>query len=101
MLPRFRSKSVRKIARRVRAGKAPFRYKRKLGRMACCSICGSKLSWGRAKSMRRPSRIFSGALCSRCSFEMLKFAGKIKGGQMKLEDVDLGSRKFVAQLVKK
>ncbi|MCX6775479.1 MAG: hypothetical protein NT130_01360 [Candidatus Micrarchaeota archaeon] len=97
MLPRFRSKSVRKIDRKGLGKKAKFRYVRKAGRGACCSICGAVLAG--AKSSSRPSRIFGGALCPKCSLYIIKLAGKIKGGNMKLEDVDLGRREFVRCLV--
>ena len=100
MLPRFRSKSIRKIRR---SGNASFRYVRKVGRGACCSLCGSKLAGGTgsAKSERRASRCFGGVLCSKCSFEVLKLVGKVKGAHMRLDDVDLERRKFVRQLVVK
>jgi len=94
MLPRFRSKSVRKIDRKGLGKKAKFHYVRKTGRGACCSICGAVLAG--AKS---PSRMFGGALCPECSSYTIKLAGKIKGGNMKLEDVDVGRREFVRCLV--
>jgi len=88
MLPRFRSKSVRKV------GKNRFRYVRKGGRTACCSLCGSKLGG------IKPSRIFSGTLCPECSVQVIKLAAKVRGGHIKLEDVDFERMKFVKCLVK-
>ncbi len=100
MLPRFRTKSVRKV--KGKGVKFPFRYVRKKGRVACCPLCGVKLAVRRkgAKSERRPSRAFGGVLCARCSFDVLKLAGKVMGAHMKLEDVDMARRKFVRQMVR-
>lgn len=100
MLPRFRSKGVRKV--KGKGGKFPFRYVRKEGRLACCPLCGVKLAVRRegAKSKKRPSRVFGGVLCSRCSFDVVKLSAKIVGGQIKLEDVDMERRKFVRQMVR-
>jgi ribosomal protein L34E len=94
MLPRFRSKSIRKIGK-----EAKFRYVRKGGRAACCSLCHAELG-GKTKSSRRPSRIFGGTLCPECSVQVIKLAGKVMGGHIKLEDVDLERMKFVKCLVK-
>lgn len=100
MLPRFRSKSIRKV--KGKGGKFPFRYVRKKGRTSCCAICGVRLAVRRegAKSKRIPSRAFGGVLCAACSFDVLKLAGKVKGGQMKLEEMDMERRKFVGQMVR-
>jgi len=97
MLPRFRSKSIRKIGK-----EAKFRYVRKGGRGACCSLCHAELGGtdGKTKSSRRPSRIFGGTLCPECSVQVIKLAGKVIGGHIKLEDVDLERMKFVKCLVK-
>jgi ribosomal protein L34E len=102
MLPRFRSRSVKKIRRMKPKGGATFRYVRKVGSRGSCSVCGSKLTGekGRAKSMKRASRAFGGVLCAKCSFEVLKLVGKIRGGHIKLDDVDLERRKFVEQMVR-
>jgi hypothetical protein len=53
-----------------------------------------------AKSKRIPSRPFGGVLCARCSFDVLKLAGKVRGGHIKLDDVDMERRKFVGQMVR-
>jgi ribosomal protein L34E len=98
MLPRFRSRSVRKI--RTSSKKFPFHYERRKGRTACCALCGVKLNIKRngAKSKRIPSRPFGGVLCSKCSFDVMKLAGKVMGAHIKLEDVDSERRKFVRQI---
>jgi ribosomal protein L34E len=98
MLPRFRSNSIRKVRRPNK--KFPFRYVRRKGRKACCALCGVKLNVRRegAKSKRIPSRPFGGVLCARCSFDVLKLAGKVKAAHVKLEDVDGDKRKFVRQI---
>jgi len=92
---------MRRAKRGKEGGKAQFRYVRKSGRTACCAICSLKLAGGRekAKSKRRVSRIFGGVLCPRCSFDVLKLAGKVRAAHMKLDDVDLERRKFVRQAV--
>jgi ribosomal protein L34E len=100
MLPRFRSKSVRKV--KGKGVKFPFRYVRKEGGAARCPLCGVKLAVRRrgAKSKRIPSRAFGGVLCAKCSFDVLKLSGKVMGAQMKLEDIDTERRKFVRQMVR-
>lgn len=96
MLPRFRSKSVRRIAKRAPTG-ISVRFERKRGGKPRCALCGVELGCGRGKSKseRRPSRKFGGVLCAKCSFEVLKLAAKVKAGHMKLEEVELSKRKFV------
>ena len=97
MLPRFRSKSIRKVQKKI---SGTFRYVRRKGRTACCALCGMKLNLRRegAKSKRIPSRPFGGVLCSKCSFDVMKLAGKVMGAHIKLEDVDGERRKFVRQI---
>jgi ribosomal protein L34E len=100
MLPRFRSNSVRKV--KGKGVDFPFRYVRKKARVACCPLCGVKLAVRQegAKSKRIPSRAFGGVLCAKCSFDVLKLAGRVRAGHMKLDDVDMERRKFVKQMVK-
>ncbi|MEM3555361.1 MAG: 50S ribosomal protein L34e [Candidatus Micrarchaeia archaeon] len=95
MLPRFRSKSVRKIIRRTPKGVST-RFERKRSRGGRCALCGVKLIYGEgAKSKKKPSRKFGGVLCAKCSFEVLKLAGKVKANHIKLEDIEVRKRKFV------
>ncbi|NYZ76581.1 hypothetical protein H0N98_05010 [Candidatus Micrarchaeota archaeon] len=99
MLPRFRSKSIRKVQKKI---SGTFRYVRRKGRTACCALCGIKLNLRRdgAKSKRIPSRPFGGVLCARCSFDVMKLVGKVRGAYIKLEDIDMKRRKFVGQMMK-
>jgi ribosomal protein L34E len=96
MLPRFRSKSVRKIRRKTPKG-VSVRFERKKRKGARCALCGVKLAYGSesAKSKRKPSRKFAGVLCARCSFEVLKLAAKVKANHMKLDEIEMRKRRFV------
>ena len=74
--PRLRSRSLRKIFRRVPGGRTLIHFKRKKPKAARCGNCGSVLKGvprelpykmrSMAKTKKRPERPFGGVLCSRC-----------------------------------
>ncbi|MBS3100513.1 50S ribosomal protein L34e [Candidatus Woesearchaeota archaeon] len=74
--PRLRSRSLRKVFRRVPGGRTSIHYKRKKHKQARCGNCGALLKGvprelpykmrSMAKTKKRPERPFGGVLCSRC-----------------------------------
>lgn len=73
---RLRTRSVRRIPRRLPGGRTVIRYERRRGGSPRCGRCGRPLPGvaelrGVPRSSRRASRPFAD-LCSRCSRETLK-----------------------------
>jgi len=74
--PRLRSRSLRKIFRKVPGGNTNIHFKRKKPKAARCGNCGAVLKGvprelpykmrSMAKTKKRPERPFGGVLCSRC-----------------------------------
>lgn len=74
--PRQRSRSLRKIYRKVPGGRVSLHYKKKKPKSARCSSCGAVLKGvprelpykmrTMTKTKKRPERPFGGVLCSRC-----------------------------------
>jgi len=75
--PRLRSRSLRKIFRKVPGGRTSVHFKKKKPKSAKCGSCGSLLKGiprelpykmrTMAKTNKRPERPFGGVLCSRCT----------------------------------
>ena len=84
--PRLRSRSLRKLFRKVPGGRTVIQYKRRKPKSAHCSDCGAALKGiprGRpfkmrsmAKTKKRPERPFGGKLCSRCM--RLEFINRVR-----------------------
>ncbi|MBI2656003.1 50S ribosomal protein L34e [Candidatus Woesearchaeota archaeon] len=85
--PRLRSRSLRKLFRKVPGGSTHIHYKRRKPKPAHCSGCGAVLKGiprerpykmrSMAKTKKRPERPYGGMLCSRCMrLEMIKRAIK-------------------------
>lgn len=74
--PRLRSRSLRKVFRKVPGGRVSLHYKRKKPSPAQCAKCGDVLKGvprelpykmsAMAKTQKRPERPYGGVLCSRC-----------------------------------
>ena len=74
--PRLRSRSLRKVFRKVSGGRVSLHYKKKKPKAAKCGNCGALLKGiprefpfrmrSMAKTKKRPERPFGGVLCSRC-----------------------------------
>ena len=74
--PRLRSRSLRKVFRKVSGGRVSLHYKKKKPKAARCGNCGALLKGiprelpfrmrSMAKTKKRPERPFGGVLCSRC-----------------------------------
>ena len=75
-VPRLRSRSLRKVFRKVPGGRVSVHYKRKKPSAAKCSNCKAVLKGvprelpykmsAMAKTQKRPERPYGGVLCSRC-----------------------------------
>ncbi|MBI4452650.1 50S ribosomal protein L34e [Candidatus Woesearchaeota archaeon] len=83
--PRLRSRSLRKLYRKVPGGRTAIHFKRRKPKAPHCSNCGAVLKGiprelpykmrSMAKTKKRPERPFGGSLCSRCMrLEMIKRA---------------------------
>jgi len=74
--PRLRSRSLRKIFRKVSGGRTSIHYKKRKPKTAKCGNCDAVLKGvprafpfrmrSMAKTKKRPERPFGGVLCSRC-----------------------------------
>jgi len=74
--PRLRSRSLRKVFRKVPGGRVSVQYRRKKPSAPECSNCGAVLKGvprelpyrmrSMAKTKKRPERPFGGVLCSKC-----------------------------------
>lgn len=74
--PRLRSRSLRKVFRKVPGGRVSIQYKKRKPKAARCGNCGAVLKGvprelpykmrSMAKTKKRSERPFGGILCSRC-----------------------------------
>lgn len=74
--PRLRSRSLRKIFRKVPGGRTNVHFKKRKPQPALCGSCGAVLKGtprefpfrmrSMAKTKKRPERPYGGVLCSRC-----------------------------------
>ena len=74
--PRFRSRSLRRVFRKVPGGRVSLQYKSRKPKAAKCGNCGDALKGvprelpykmrNMAKTRKRPERPYGGVLCSRC-----------------------------------
>lgn len=74
--PRLRSRSLRKIFRKVPGGRTNLHFKKRKHNVAKCGNCGALLKGtprelpfkmrSMPKTKKRPERPFGGVLCSRC-----------------------------------
>ncbi len=81
--PGLRSRSMKRVAKRVPSGQSKVFYVRRKHYVARCAICGKPLSgvpkdpdiirYG-AKTKKRPERIYGGVLCHDCLARSLRLA---------------------------
>lgn len=74
--PKLRSRSLRKVFRKVPGGRTKVHFRKRKPNAAKCSNCGSVLKGiprelpfkmrTMAKTKKRPERPFGGVLCSKC-----------------------------------
>ena len=85
--PSKRSRSFRKVYRKVPGGKTVIHYKRKKPKKARCGKCKAILKGvprerpyrmrTMAKTKKRPERPYGGVLCSKCMREVFKEKARI------------------------
>ncbi|MCX8197144.1 MAG: 50S ribosomal protein L34e [Candidatus Micrarchaeota archaeon] len=94
-LPKNRSRSVRKIFRRVPKRGTVVHYKRrKKGKKHHCAICKSSLQAVHSSSFlpssqKAPNRKFGGQLCTKCASRVIVIRNRLKEGLIKLEEVEI------------
>ena len=96
---------MRRMDRVTPTGRHVIHYKRKAGSMPHCSICRAELSGisingkAKGKSLKSTERIFGGALCPKCTSEVIKYASRVEQGEMKMSDVGIKHRAYILQMV--
>ena len=77
--PQQRSRSLRRIYRRLPSGKTVIHYERKKNKGAVCAICKKPLRGVKtddlfkfSKTEKRPERMFGGYLCHKCLESLIK-----------------------------
>jgi large subunit ribosomal protein L34e len=84
--PRFRSRTLRRVKRKLPSGETVVHYEKRKPRLGVCSVTGEKLKGvprerpGKmktlGKSQKRPSRPFGGVLSSRAMRSKIKKAAR-------------------------
>ena len=79
---RHKSRSLRRVFRKVPGARTSLQYKKRKPSKAKCSICGTQLSGvpretpykmqNMPKTKKRPQRPFGGVLCSKCMRKKIK-----------------------------
>lgn len=82
MKPMYRSRSSRRIKKKLPGGRNVTHFAPRKPKAAHCAICGSELHGvpkdvtskvrDMAKTYKRPERAFGGVLCARCTREEIK-----------------------------
>lgn len=82
----FKSRTLRRIFKRLPGGKTELRYEQRKPSKASCGRCGAELHGvprenpsalaKLPKSSKRPERAFGGVLCSRCQREIVKYEAR-------------------------
>ena len=80
-IPSLRSRSLRKVSRKVPGGRVSLQYKKMKPKAARCGNCGAVLKGvarelpykmrTMTKSKKRPERPYGGVLCSKCTRQMI------------------------------
>ncbi|MCL5427955.1 MAG: 50S ribosomal protein L34e [Candidatus Marsarchaeota archaeon] len=99
-----RSRSRRRLQRVTPKRRSVIHYRRRANSMPHCAICkaelnGITLSRSGGRSRRTNSRLFGGVLCAKCTSDIVKAASRIEQGNMKLNDIGIGQRAFVLQML--
>ncbi len=100
-----RSRSMRRLDRVTPKGRHVLHYRRRANSLPHCGICGAELSGisikrgAKSGSRRSNERLFGGALCARCTSEVIKYASRIEQGEMKMSEVGIKQRAYILQMV--
>ena len=82
----FKSRTLRRIFKRMPGGKSELRYEQRKPTVAHCGRCGAELKGiprgtskqiGKlSKTQKRPERPYGGVLCSRCLRDIIKLEAR-------------------------
>ena len=102
MIPKNRSRSVKRVFVRTPSGRRTTHFKRKRGKRVLCRICGRVLGGvrnvrGIAASEKVPERIFAGTLCAGCTSELVALKARLEAGEQKIQ-LSLAQRDFLRQM---
>lgn len=103
--PAYRSRSYRRLDRVSPKKRHLLHFKRRLGSLPHCGICGKELNGisikksTKGRSLRTNSRIFGGVLCASCTADVVKLASRIENGEMKLGDIGVRQKGYVLQMI--
>lgn len=85
--PRLRSRSFRRVHKKLPGGRTTVHYERKKPKAAKCGGCGAVLKGiakdfpykmqNMPKTRKRPQRAYGGVLCTRCSREFFKGQARV------------------------
>lgn len=95
----------KRIPRKTPGGRKTFLIEKGKRGIASCSACkqplqGTTTKRNVAKSMRKPSRLFGGNMCAKCTERVISIAALVESNELRTADVDLKYREKVKQLVK-
>jgi len=97
--------ALRKIQRKTPGGRTVTHLRKKITNKHTCAICNAVLSGTPRgsrvdirklnKTQRRPSRPFGGQLCSACSRRVISLRARVRGEEIKIDDVPISLRSYV------
>jgi large subunit ribosomal protein L34e len=102
--PARRSRSLRRIKRKSPGAKTKKRYERRKGTKVKCAVCkkrlqGASCSKELSKTKKHPKRLFSGALCHKCTEQVLKLKTRIREGEIDISDISIKFKKYVESIL--
>ena len=103
VMPRFRSKSKKRVATRTPMGRRSVRFKKGRTRAITCRLCEKQLGGVKnvrasAKSERVPSRMFAGELCGSCVARLVSLKARIGQGAVAPADASLALQKYLRMM---
>jgi len=102
--PKDRSRSKRKVFKRVPGGKTKLTFrKKKHTDKHRCAICKNVLQATHSKkkltkTQRKPERLFGGHLCHKCTDKVVTYAARLKEGIIAVDDIEIRFRPYVKQV---
>ena len=106
-VPKNRSRSMRKVFKKVPSGKVVLHFsRRKKTTRHHCAICKSKLQGvsstpSASASQKTVSRRYGAHMCSPCTRKIVRYAALIEQGEIVLQDIDLVLKPYVQKEVER
>ncbi len=106
-LPKNRSRSMRRIKKTTPSGKNVVHYKRRQKyNEHHCAICKAKLQAvnskpGTSASSKKPTRLFAGNLCHKCTEKAIVYASQVKDKRIDLSEVEIIFLPYVKSILAK